>query len=85
MPTTIPATTTPAAPVRRTDPRAPGVTIPADMTPWPGGHCRPADAIGDYVLMADGKFGLISGLPGEWAKSGHTLSRRGPIVAYYRR
>lgn len=51
--------------------------IPADMAPWPGGPCRPADAVDDYVLMADGKFGLSNDLPGEWSEAGHQLSRRG--------
>ena len=85
MPTTAPETTTPAVQGRWTDPRAPGVTIPADMSPWPGGPCRPADAVGDYVLMADGKFGLSNDLPGTWSAAGHKLSRRGPVIAYYDR
>jgi len=66
------------------DPRAPGVVIPDDLTPWPGGDAAPADHDGGYVLMADGRWGLGNDLPGTWSASGHSLSVRGPVIAYRR-
>ncbi len=68
------------------DPRAPGVVIPEDMVPWPGGPEGPDDYDGNGVLMADGGWGYGNDLPGSWSRLGHQLSRkiRGPIIAYRR-
>lgn len=66
----------------KTDPRAPGVVIPDDLTPWPGGDAAPADHDGEGVLMADGRWGYGNDLPGTWSAAGHALSKRGPIIAY---
>lgn len=68
------------------DPRAPGVVIPEDMTPWPGGREAPDDWNGEDVLMADGRWGCGDTLPGSWSVEGHQLSKktRGPIIAYHR-
>ena len=68
------------------DPRAPGVVIPDDMTPWHGADKGPDDYDGNSVLMADGMWGMGNDLPGTWSKEGHRLSakNRGPIIAYYR-
>jgi hypothetical protein len=68
-----------------TDPRAPGVVIPRDMTPWPGGARGPKDRDGEYVLMADGRYGLVGGSDKAWGVTGDTESSRGPIIAYRQR
>lgn len=68
-----------------TDPRAPGVVIPKDMTPWPGGSKAPKDRDRDSVLMADGQYGVVGKNDLAWSVTGDPTSTRGPIIAYTKR